>query len=207
MELPTGKVLILASASPRRREILARTGMDFEVIPGDYEEALETGAEPKALAMTLSAGKALAVARGRRSALVVGADTFIIFGREYMGKPHTPERAAAMLHRLSGRSHSVITGFTVIDADSGRRISDAVETKVWFKTLSGGDIDSYVASGEPLDKAGAYAIQGIGGALIDRIEGDYLNVVGLPLFAVCAALRSFGLAAPPVFPVQWQRDH
>lgn len=200
------KTLILASASPRRREILARTGLAFQVIPCDREEVLSPQAAPGPLAISISAGKAMAVAEGRRHALVIGADTFIVHEQEFLGKPHAPEKAAEMLRRLSGRAHSVMTGFTVIDTDSGRQISEAVETKVWFRVLSEEEIIRYVASGEPLDKAGAYAIQGLGGALIDRIEGDYLNVVGLPLFAVCAALRAFGLAAPPVRPVQWQKD-
>jgi septum formation protein len=148
----------------------------------------------------------MSVAVGRSGALVIGADTFIVFGAEFMGKPRTPENAAAMLIRLSGRAHSVITGFTIVDTDTGRRRSEAVETTVWFKDLGAAEIESYVASGEPLDKAGAYAIQGLGGALIDRIEGDYLNVVGLPLFAVCAGLREFGLAAPLIDMVKWPQD-
>ena len=197
MPAPGKKQLILASASPRRRDILARTGLEFLVVPSDYEEKLRPGVPPRELAKELARGKAEAVARGRTGAVVIGADTFIVLDGELLGKPRTPDRAAAMLSALSGRAHSVITGFAVIDADSGRIAADAVETRVWFRQLDAAEISSYVQSGEPLDKAGAYAIQGLGGRLIEKIEGDRLNVVGLPLAALCGRLREFGIDARP----------
>ena len=124
---------------------------------------------------------------------MIAADTFGVLDGKILGKPHTEVEAAGMLALLSGRSHTVITGFTVLDARTGRIVSEACETIVCFRNLSKQEITRYVATGEPLDKAGAYAIQGQGSALIEKIDGDYFNVVGLPLDAVARALKEFGI--------------
>ncbi|MBZ0156024.1 MAG: Maf family protein [Alphaproteobacteria bacterium] len=189
----SSKRIVLASASPRRKEILERAGLCFTVDAGDYEEDMGLRMPPYRLARHLSAEKAKAVAHRYRDALIIAADTFIVFRNRLLGKPLTAEAAREMLSALSGKTHSVITGFTLLDTASQKRISGSVETKVSFKRLTGEEIDAYIASKEPLDKAGAYAIQGLGAVLVKKIEGDYFNVMGLPLSAVADALKKFGV--------------
>ncbi len=186
------KDLILASGSPRRKEILENAGYEFDIVPSEYVEDLTLDMPPHELARHLSEGKAWDVARTHSDSVVLAADTFIAFEGHLLGKPHTPEEAQRMLRTLSGRTHSVITGFTVVQYS--RVVSRSVETKVLFKELSDSDINDYIATGEPLDKAGAYAIQGIGERLVQDIEGDYLNVVGLPLAEVMDVLHEFDIS-------------
>ncbi len=140
--------------------------------------------EPHELAKFLSRGKAEAVAKTHKNAVVIGADTFVAHNNKVLGKPHTPERAREMLKELNGTVHSIITGLTVIDSDTDKSISQAIEAKVYFKNLTDQEIDDYIATGEPLDKAGAYAVQGIGKSLVEKTEGDYNAIVGLPLDAL-----------------------
>jgi septum formation protein len=185
--------IVLASESPQRREILEMTGLKFTVCASDYEEELDLKLTPRALARFLSRKKAEVVAGRYKDAIIIAADTFIVFKGRLLGKPHTDEEAGKMLQMLNGRAHSVLTGFTIIDTDSNRALSRSVATRVYFKKLGCQEISSYVKSGEPLDKAGAYAIQGLGAALIHKIEGDYFNVVGLPLNAVKENLKKFGV--------------
>ena len=186
--------IVLASASPRRKELLELIGLKFKVVPSTYEEDMTLKLSPRRLACLLSAKKAEDVALRCPDALVIAADTFIDLNGRLLGKPQTPAEAKQMLRSLSNRSHEVITGFTVLDTTSGNRISKAVATKVYFKKLTRQEIDAYVASGEPMDKAGAYAIQGLGSIIIKKIDGDYFNVIGLPLNALTSALRKFGIA-------------
>ena len=187
------KRIVLASASPRRRELLEQIGLLFEVEPSDYEEDVASRSEPHEMAKELSLGKARAAARKRRDALIIAADTFVVLGDRILGKPHTNSEAGEMLRALNGKAHSVITGFTILDTESGKVLSGSVETKVHMRKLTLGEIDSYVRSKEPLDKAGAYAIQGLGAVFVERIEGDYFNVIGLPLSALAEALKEFGI--------------
>ena len=187
------KKIILASASPRRREILSLTGLKFRVDPGDYEEDMDSGQEPHKLARSLSLEKARSVAGNHRNALIIAADTFIVFRGRLLGKPHTAEEARRMLKRLNGREHSVITGFTILDTESGQKLSRSVETRVWFRKLGMKELEAYIKSKEPLDKAGAYAIQGLGAAIVKKIEGDFFNVVGLPLSELVEGLKKFGV--------------
>ena len=189
------KTIILASASPRRKEILKITGLKFKVDASDYEENLNLKLNPHKLARFLSSEKAKIVSRKYKNALIIAADTFIVFKNKILGKPHTEKEAKKMLNSLNNRAHSVITGFTIIDTGNKRKISKSVETKVWFKKLSQKELDSYVKTKEPLDKAGAYAIQGIGALLIRKIEGDYFNVIGLPLSDLTENLKKFGIYA------------
>lgn len=149
--------------------------------------------KPRDLARFLSFKKAEAIATMHKNAVIIAADTFIVFQDRLLGKPHTEKEAKKMLAMLNGRTHSVITGFTVLDSDSAKKVSRSVETKVYFKKLTIKEINAYVRTGEPLDKAGAYAIQGLGSAFIKKIEGDFLNVVGLPLSALCRTLKKFGI--------------
>ncbi|MBS1126520.1 MAG: Septum formation protein Maf [Nitrospirae bacterium] len=194
VSMPEERKIILASASPRRKEILGKTGLKFSVDAGDYKEDMDLALKPRQLARFLSSEKARAVAVKYASALVIAADTFIVFQGSLLGKPHTREEARRMLTLLNGRQHSVLTGFTVIDTRTGKKLSRSVETKVFFKKMTGQEIESYVKTGEPLDKAGAYAIQGLGAVLVKKIEGDYFNVMGLPLSSLIGVLRKFGVS-------------
>lgn len=183
--------IILASTSPRRKELLEKAGIVFEVAGSDYEEDMTLALAPLELAKHLSKGKAEAVAEQYPDAIIIAADTFVVYGDAVLGKPHTPEKAKETLRMLSGNAHAVITGFTIIDSKNGKSISEVVETKVYFKNLSKQEIDDYIATEEPLERAGAYAIQDSGKILVERIEGDYDNVVGLPTAAVLEALGHF----------------
>jgi septum formation protein len=187
------KTIILASASPRRKELLKKTGLKFKVEPSNYEENINAELEPHELAKSLSLEKAKLVAKNHRNALVIAADTFIVFEGKILGKPPTETEAKKMLETISGRQHSVITGFTIIDTETNKALSKSVETKVYIRKLTSSEIDAYVKSKEPLDKAGAYAIQGLGAVIVERIEGDYFNVIGLPLSALTEALKKFGI--------------
>ncbi|HSW58916.1 MAG TPA: Maf family protein [Dehalococcoidales bacterium] len=184
--------LILASASPRRRELLEKIGLQFKVEASDYHEEWRAGSRPEEMVVEIAEGKARAVAARYPEAVIIAADTIGVIGRQVIGKPHTAAEAVSMLKKLSGKSHRVITGLTVLDARSGKMISSWVETRVYFRRLSVSEITNYVATGEPLDKAGAYAIQGLGSLLVEKIHGDYYNVVGLPLLALTRILKEFG---------------
>jgi septum formation protein len=187
------KTIILASASPRRRELLATTGLIFRVDVSDYEEDLRIKLKPHALARHLSLKKARAVAYKHNDAIIIAADTFIIFRNKLLGKPHTEKEAFRMLSMLNNKSHTVITGYTVLDTETGKKISRSVETKVWFKKMTENELRAYVRTGEPLDKAGAYAIQGLGSLMVKKIEGDYFSVIGLPLAGLAETLKEFGV--------------
>ena len=183
--------IILASTSPRRKELLEQIGLEFLIEPSGYEEDMNQKMSPEELARFLSHQKALDVAEKHKGedSLVIGADTFIAFEGGVLGKPHTAEKAKEMLSAMSGKAHSVLSGFTIIDTKDDKIISKAVETRVYFRDLSEEEINAYIASGEPLDRAGAYEIQGLGGLLVYKIEGDYTNIVGLPVTEVALALK------------------
>jgi len=185
--------IILASTSPRRKELLESIGLKFEIQPSDYEEDMTLKMPPKKLAEFLSLNKARSVAEKNNDAIVIGADTIVVLGKQVLGKPHTEKEAKRMLRLISGKTHSVITGVTVIDTSKNIMITKSVETKIWIKKLSPKEIESYVASKEPLDKAGAYAIQGLGSLIVKKIEGDYSGTVGLPLFLLREELEKIGV--------------
>jgi septum formation protein len=185
--------LVLASGSPRREQLLRQLGLSFTVDPSGSPEEAAPGLLPQELARFLSLEKARAAAPRHPDAVILAADTFGVFEGRNIGKPHDVREAREMLSLLSGRCHSVITGFTVLDTKNERCVTESVETRVYLKDLSTSEIDAYVLTGEPLDKAGAYAIQGRGAAIVERIEGDFFNVVGLPLFALCRMLEGFGV--------------
>lgn len=171
-------------------------GLIFVTDPVNGTEEAPSGPDWRACARRVAMSKAKAAASRHPGALVIAADTFGLRGRTVLGKPRTPEEAARMLAYMSGRWHRVITGFALVDTTTGKERTGAVETRVRFRRLTATEIRNYVATGEPLDKAGAYGIQGIGVALVDRIDGDYSNVVGLPLCALAVALRQFGVSVP-----------
>lgn len=187
------KTIVLASASPRRRELLEQIGLKFEVEPSNHIEETHQMLKPRELAEAISYEKALAVAKKRKNAIIIAADTLGVLEGKVIGKPKTNAEAREMLAMLRGKSHAVITGFTVLDTDESKVLTRSVETKVRVKKLTSEEIDAYVESEEPLDKAGAYAIQGLGATIIDSIEGDYSNVVGLPLNTLVKSLKEFGV--------------
>lgn len=188
--------VVLASASPRRRELLENIGLKFSVDPAEIVEIQAHRLKPAGLAKALSLRKAKAVAPRHANSIIIAADTLGVLDGMILGKPADAAHARKMLAALSGRCHSVITGFTVIDTSTDRAVTRVVETKVYFRKIGRMEIAGYVNTGEPLDKAGAYAIQGLGALLVERIEGDYYNVIGLPLCALAGVLRRFGITLP-----------
>jgi septum formation protein len=184
-------VLILASSSPRRRELLANAGIPFAAAAADVPEVYTPGERPADFALRLAREKALAVAALHPGKYVLGADTIVIVDNEILGKPRDAEDAGRMLRTLSGREHDVTTAVCVVTR-TGEEISRLETTRVHFLPISDEEILAYVSNGEPLDKAGAYAIQGIASKWIDRIEGDYFTVMGLPVALVWKMLREAG---------------
>jgi septum formation protein len=193
VSMRNSRTIILASASPRRKEILEKTGLQFAVDESSYDEETGTSLKPRELARYLSLEKAREVARRHGNALIIAADTIVVSGGRLFGKPRSEEEARDMLKALSGKSHSVITGFTIIDTKEKKEFSKTVESKVFFKKLSADEIEAYIRSGEPFDKAGAYGIQGLGAVIVKKIEGDFFNVMGLPLNALSESLKKFGI--------------
>lgn len=186
--------LILASKSPRRRELLAQMGLtDFEIHPAVGEELAEPGLTPPELVQALALHKAREVAEkfAHPGDLVIGADTIVVLNDQVLGKPHDEAHALEMLTALSGREHHVYTGVAVLQ--DGRELAQVEDTAVWFRDASQAELNRYIATGEPMDKAGAYGIQGRGGLLVSRIEGDYTNVVGLPIVRLASMLAQFGV--------------
>jgi len=182
--------IVLASASPRRRQLLELLGLTFEVAPGDVDETWRNGEAPAVHAERLAREKAASVVRP--GAAVVGADTIVVLGGEILGKPTAAAEARSMLARLSGREHDVFTAVAV--AYRGAVASGVARTRVRFRPLDAPTIAEYVATGEPMDKAGAYGIQGFGAVLVERIDGDYFTVMGLGLGLFVELLGRVGLA-------------
>jgi len=192
--------LVLASASPRRRQLLALLGLPFVVQPADVEEANRAGESPAEMALRLSQLKARAVSGHAPSGLIVAADTLVYLDGRVLSKPADPGEAAEMLRRLRGRSHRVFSGVTLIAAQSGQERTKLAETTVWMRTYSDEEIAAYVASGDPLDKAGAYAIQHRELSPVARVVGCYANVMGLPLCHLYCMWLEIG-CAPAESPV------
>ncbi|MGB9867391.1 MAG: Maf family protein [Bacillota bacterium] len=187
------KRIVLASSSPRRQQLLSQIGLDFSVVPSLVEESTVMGEDPVQVAQGLALSKAREVASRVGDSLVIGADTVVVLGDEILGKPGSPREAELMLAKLQGRWHVVVTGVAVVDGSSGEFEVGHECTRVHVRQLGEDEIAFYVSTGEPLDKAGAYGIQGLGALLVDRIEGCYHNVVGLPLARLCKILERFGV--------------
>ncbi len=185
------KKIILASGSKRRKDLLTKAKVVFEVYPANYEEDMTLKLLPRELVAHLSLGKASAVARVHERAIIIAADTVVVLGSELLGKPKDYADAKAMLQKLSGKKHTVFTGYVILDSESGKKVSRVVETAVYFKSLSKTAIDVYVASGSPLDKAGSYGIQDEAAQFVEKIEGDYHNVIGLPIASLLEDLKKF----------------
>lgn len=188
--------LILASASPRRRELMSLLGIPFRVVPADIDETPSDGRSPRDIAVSLAREKAIAVAQSEQNGVVLGADTIVVCGDKVLGKPRDTEDALQMLRYLNGREHQVFTGVALLDVVDGtvvREQCEAVCTRVWFRNVDDEHLRRYIATGEPMDKAGAYGAQGYGSTLIERIDGCYFNVVGLPVSRVCAMLEAWDI--------------
>jgi septum formation protein len=187
--------IVLASASPRRRELLTQVGIPFRVVPGDIDENnADLSGTPEQKAERLAYMKAKDVASGLDDGLVIGADTIVVCGDEIFGKPADENDARRMLMKLGGREHQVITGIAVVDASSGKARTGHEVTRVRFAELTDREIEYYISSGEPFDKAGAYAIQGRAAIFVESLDGCYSNVVGLPLSRLYCLLKDFGVS-------------
>jgi septum formation protein len=173
--------------------LLEKIGLKFTVDPSELQEHRHPGLKPEGLVKALSLEKACTIAQKHPDAIIIAGDTIGVIKNKIIGKPHTEEDAREMLMMLSGKSHRVITGLTILDTTSKKVKTCVVETRVYFKDLSLMEIANYVKTGEPLDKAGAYAIQGLGSVIVEKINGDYYNVVGLPLNALVENLKEFGI--------------
>jgi septum formation protein len=185
--------IILASSSHHRKKLLSQTGLKFEAVAGDYEEDMTLPMPPDELVKFLSKGKAESVALNYEDAIIVGADTIIYFDGKIFGKPHTEKRAFETLSKLSGHTHSAFTGFTIIDTKNKKTISKSIETKLTFKNLSEKIIKDYIKKGDPLKYAGSYTLNDIKDIFVEKIEGDYDNVIGLPVGDVLECLKEFGV--------------
>jgi septum formation protein len=194
--------LTLASASPRRKRLLEQAGIPYEAVPSEIAEHAD-GDDPVEVACGLALQKAGAVRQASAGKWIVGADTVVVLEGAVLGKPADRAEAREMLEKLSGREHRVTTGFSILDPRGEEALTEAVVTGVLFKELDPKEIDGYLDTGEPFGKAGGYAIQGVGAFMVERIDGSYTNVVGLPLCALIRALAFVG--ALERYPAGWQR--
>jgi len=192
--------IVLASQSPRRRELLSLIGIPHEVRPADLDESLLPGESPTEHAERLARSKAETIAAREPRAVVIGSDTIVVLDGDVLGKPRDTAEASAMLRRLSGRTHTVHTAVAV--ARDGRTVSDVESVEVTFRPLDDTQIEAYIATGEPMDKAGAYGIQGYGAVIVERVHGDYFAVMGLALGRLVSLLEAVGVSyrfgQPPV---------
>lgn len=192
MAISLSAPFILASASPRRQELLHSLGLNFKIIPAHVNENYRNGEGPREHVRRLAAAKAAAVAAKHPTAWVLGADTIVVIDDRILGKPKNKSEARKMLTRLSGREHKVFTGFTVVGAETKISKTKVVCSAVRFKSISREELEWYVSSSEPYDKAGGYAVQGKGACFIKSIRGSYTNVIGLPLSELMEELKSIG---------------
>ncbi|MGD8655576.1 MAG: Maf family protein [Desulfobacterales bacterium] len=185
--------LILASNSPRRRHLLAQAGLNFSVIPSDVDEQKLAMSDPDEYVRALAESKARDISEKHPDSWIIGADTIVLIEQQILGKPDSTDVARNMLRHLSGKMHQVYTGYCICCKKEKRLFSDVVKTDVYFKELSDREIEWYIQTGEPFDKAGGYGIQGIGAFLVERINGSYTNVVGLPVCEVMSFLIGEGV--------------
>ncbi len=188
----SSRKIILASNSPRRKELLKQIGLTIKIMVSNVDEK-NNSTSPVNYVKVLSVRKTKTVAKKVKNAIVIGADTIVVLKNEIIGKPKNKQEAIKFLKKLSGKTHLVITGFTILDTKTNKIISKVVKTKVTFKKLTEDEIKAYVNSSNVLDKAGAYAIQDKAGAFIKEIKGDYFNIVGLPIFSLYQELKKFGI--------------
>jgi septum formation protein len=207
MKNPGGDtVLILASKSPRRRYLLEQAGLSFSVIPSDIDETAIPLSPPEIYVKVLSEAKAESIAKKYPEKWVIGADTIVLKDGVMLGKPGSIDEARSMLKKLSGEVHQVFTGYSILCKSKNRIFSETVQTEVLFKNLTDEEIEWYIHTKEPFDKAGAYAIQGLGTFLVKRINGSYTNVVGLPVCEVIEFLIQEGIVGLRVPPINRKRE-
>ncbi len=185
--------LILASKSPRRKYLLEQAGLTFSIIPSNFDESSATISDPYSYVRLMAEAKAADISEQHPDCWVIGADTIVLIDNKILGKPGSNAKARSMLKQLSGKTHQVLTGYCICCKNKDTHFSETVKTDVHFKSLSDAEIEWYIQTGEPFDKAGAYAIQGIGTFLVKRINGSYTNVVGLPVCEVIAFLINAGV--------------
>jgi len=186
--------IVLSSGSPRRKELLSLLGVPFKVLVPNIPETQQAGESPRSFCMRISREKAFAVGRLHPDAIVIGADTIVVIHGKILGKPRDPQEATDYLHLLQDNAHDVLTGYTIALKD--HFLSKVVKTKVFFRAMTTKEISWYVSTGEPMDKAGAYAVQGIASLFIKEIHGCYTNVIGLPLSHLYKDLLKFGICLP-----------
>jgi len=191
--MDTNKKIILASGSTARKKLLDNIKLDFEVQESDFEEIMDPNTPPEELAVELALGKARNVAAKNKNAVIIAADSFVVLGNEYLGKPHSPEEARTMLRKVSGRKQNFITGLAIIDTDSGAVFTDHELSEIWLSPISDEEIEDYIKTGEPFSKAGGYSIQEIGSVFIEKVSGNFTGIVGLPVSKAYAILRQIGI--------------
>ncbi|MCG7410201.1 Maf family protein [Paenibacillus sp. ACRRX] len=193
-------LLVLASSSPRRQELIQTFGLPYVVEPSDADESLEEHWTPQDTVEQLALRKASTIVEIRQArrdeGIVIGSDTVVVHDRMILGKPHDDSDAFRMLSMLQGKAHDVFTGVACIDVRTGNTLVRHRHTRVWMRHLNNAQIERYIASGEPRDKAGSYGIQGLGATIVDRIEGCYFNVVGLPVSLLAEMLTAFAIEKP-----------
>jgi|SRR6185437_11445900 len=187
------KKIILASASPRRKQLLEMLGLPFIVCPSNIDENLTPGLTPSKQVEALSRQKAEAVASKFQDAIILSADTMVMLGNELIGKPKDETDAKRMLKKISGTNHSIVTGFTLLDTKTKKIVTKSTETRIWFRKMSDEEIASFVKKEKPLDKAGAYAIHELAAIFIEKIEGDYMGGIGLSVFQLAKELKKFDI--------------
>lgn len=185
--------ITLASSSPRRKALLTEAGLSFDTCPADIDEDIRKGESPIEHTLRLAEEKAKAAAKKVKSGWIIGADTIVFIDNSILGKPSDAKEAHEMLNLLSSRYHKVVTAFCILNAATGKTTKRVVESMVKIKKLTGKEIEDYIKTGEPMDKAGAYAAQGVGNFMIEKIEGSYTNVVGLPMEELEQALEEVGI--------------
>jgi septum formation protein len=181
--------IILASTSPRRKGLLQQIGLEFDVVPSSYEENMDLKLSPKKMVQLFAEGKAVSVASKIKKGIVIGVDTIIVFNNEKLGKPLTDKKAIDLLRDISGKEINVYSGICIIDIENKKKIIDYEISKIKLKKLTKEEIQNYVKTGEPLDKAGGFAIQGMGGIFVEKIEGCHSNIIGLPLYNLYKNLK------------------
>lgn len=185
--------IILASKSERRKMLLTQIGLEFEIRESAYEEDMSALSNPHELAKFLALGKAQDIAKYYDDAIIIGADTFVFYEGNFIGKPKNKEDAKKILTNFSGNTHDIVTGLAIIDTKTKTVVTDYGEAKVTFRTLTTEEIDDYIATGEPMDKAGAYGLMNRAAVLIEKVDGDFYSVIGLPLNKLHVALKKMGV--------------
>lgn len=187
------KTIILASASPRRKNLLKQIGLEFQVHPSEIEEYVNPRLNPQKQAEALSFQKANAVASNFENSLIIGADTIVVYENKVIGKPKDEKDAKRILKKLSGKQHVVITGITIIDTESKKIVTKSTVTKIWFRALKEQEISNYIQKEKPFDKAGAYALHELAAVFAEKIEGDFWGAIGISVYILAKELKKFGV--------------